>query len=125
MVDDGRRWREVVKAMDRAQEGAVTGVADGGDPAGEITTSREAAGESGAAAASTTAAVVAETREGMGRVSGVVGGGWSIGKIGCGAATGVADGGGPAGEATISREAAGERGAAAPSTAAAGVAEMR
>ena len=51
--------------------------------------------------------------------------GWSIGKIGCGAATGVADGGGPAGEATISREAAGERGAAAPSTVVAGVAEMR
>ena len=75
MVDDDRRWREVVKAMDRAQEGAATGVADGGDPAGEIATSREAAGESGAAAASTTAAVVAETREGMGRVSGVVGGG--------------------------------------------------
>ena len=59
-MDDDRRWREVVKAMDRAQEGAATGVADGGDPAGEIATSQEAAGERGAP--STAAAGVVEMR---------------------------------------------------------------
>ena len=69
--------------MDRAQEGAATGAADGGGPAGEAGTSREAPGEGGAAAPSTAAAGVAETTEGMGMVSGVVGGGWSICEIGC------------------------------------------
>jgi hypothetical protein len=36
MVDDNRRCREVVKAMDRAQEGAATNATDGsGGPVGE------------------------------------------------------------------------------------------
>jgi hypothetical protein len=43
MVDDDRRCREVVKAMDQAQEGAATNATDGsGGPAGEARTPREA-----------------------------------------------------------------------------------
>jgi hypothetical protein len=36
-----------VKAMNRAQEGAVAGAGDGGGPAGEAWTAREAPGEGG------------------------------------------------------------------------------
>ena len=61
--------------MDRAQEGAATGAADGGGPLGEAGTSREAPGEGGAAAPSTAAADVADDGrhgDGVGRRRGRV-----------------------------------------------------
>ena len=73
MVDDDRRFRQVVKPMDRAQGKAPTGAGEGGRPAGEVGTSREAPGEGGTAASLTVATDVPETTDGIGMVSGVVG----------------------------------------------------
>ena len=78
MVDDDRCCREVVKVMDQAQGGATTGVGDGGGPAGEARTSREALGEGRTATLLTVATGVAETMDGIGMMLGIVRRGWII-----------------------------------------------
>ena len=78
IVNDNRLCREVVKAMDQAQEGAATGTTDSDGPMGEAGTSHEAPGEGRTTVPLMTATGVAAMRGAVGVVLGVVEGGWGI-----------------------------------------------
>ena len=82
MVNNNRRWREVAKAIERAQTGATTGLADSsGGPAGEAGRPQEALGEGGTAVTAMAATGAVSTRDGIGSTGLVLvllGEGWSF-----------------------------------------------